>query len=113
MVRSRLCCAPRQSTVGGGAHLDQVELGKVIEFGITVSEERTACRIVADRPVFVVKITGSIYHYGGAKCQSSVGRTADKHVHNRRYRILNAQPGDYPNIMFGVEGNRSVTGTSI
>src|SRR5438105_10124364 len=51
-VRSRLGRTPRQSTVGGGAHLDEVSPASVVELGITVPEERAASRSVADAPVF-------------------------------------------------------------
>ena len=72
MVRVRLSCAPRQSTVGGSAHREEVELGKVVELGITVAEERACGRVIAGGPVFVVEVTRSIHLDGGTPSQSPV-----------------------------------------
>src|SRR6266700_395361 len=113
MVGSRLCCTPLQSTVGGGAHLDTVEFAKVVELGVAVTIEGAAGRIIADRPVFVVKITTGIHHNGGTKCQSPIGRAADEHIDRTSCRILNAKPRDQPDFVFRVVGHRGVTGTEI
>src|SRR5437588_157211 len=66
MVGSRLGHSPRLAPIGGGAHLHPVDVASVVELGIAVTEEGAAGRIVADGPVFVVKLTGSIHHNGSA-----------------------------------------------
>src|SRR5213078_4853489 len=60
LVGRRQCRSPCLAPIGGGAHLHTVDLAKVVELGIAVTEEGAAGRIVADAPVFVVKIPGSI-----------------------------------------------------
>ncbi|TMD57220.1 MAG: hypothetical protein E6I93_03305 [Chloroflexi bacterium] len=113
VVGSRLGCSPRQPTISRGAHLDGVEATRIVELGIAVAKERATGCIITDRPVFVVKMTGSIYHDGGAKCQSAISRTTYKHIDRSGARILNAQPGDHPDLVPGIVGDRSVTGTEI
>src|SRR5579884_4010926 len=55
-VSGGLSWSPRQPSVGGGAHLLKVAVRGIVVLGITVSIMGTARAIVADRPVFVIKI---------------------------------------------------------
>src|SRR5207245_6343371 len=48
IVAGRKCGSPGQSAVGGGTHLDEITQRVVVEFGITVAEERASGGIVAD-----------------------------------------------------------------
>src|SRR3989442_15142925 len=61
IVGGRLCRSPLLSAVGRGTHLDQVAQRIVVEFGITVAEERAAGCSIADSPVFVVKMPIGIH----------------------------------------------------
>src|SRR6266567_3287760 len=112
IVGGRLPCSPGQSAVGGGTHLDQIAQRIVVEFGIAVAVERACGRIIADAPVFVVKMTICIHHDGAAPAQSAISRAADKHI-NRPCRGHYAKPGDDPHIVLGVKSNRGITDTAI
>ena len=112
IVRGRLCWAPRQSTVGGGTHLDKVELAGVVELGIAVPVVGAAGRIIADGPVLVVKITTGIHHHSRSPRQSPIRRATDIHI-DRTGGSLNAKPGDQPDVVLGIEGHRGIAGTGI
>src|SRR5260370_27326732 len=102
IVACRQCCSPVQSAVSGGAHLNQVAQRVVVKLGVAVAVERAADRIIADGPVFVVKMTIIIHHDGIAPAQSAISRAADKHI-NRPGRGHYAKPGDDPHLVLGVE----------
>ena len=44
---------------------------------------------------------------------SPIGRATDEHIDRTGGRILNAQPGDDPDLVLGIVGHRGVTGTKI
>src|SRR5438309_10190655 len=105
--------SPSQSPIGRGAHLLEVVVTRVVKLGITVAIVGTGGRVIADRPVFVVKLPISRHSDRSAPAQSSSGRAADEHIDNRWNRIPEAEVGDYPNPMLGIIGDRGVTSTRI
>src|SRR6266567_3495373 len=112
IVARRQGRSPRQSAIAGGAHLDQVTQSIVIKLGVAVAVERAAGRIVADRPVLVVKMAVIIHHDGSAPGQSPIGRAADIHI-DRTAWVHNTQVGDEPDIVLGIKGHRGIAGTRV
>src|SRR5258708_2623619 len=114
MAGCRLCCSPRLSAVGGGAHLDRIVFTGVVKLGIAVAVEWAAGRIIADGPVFVVKLPICIHHDGIVPGQPPVGRTAGEHIDFLRVPIGGeAQERGQPDSVPGVKSHGSVTDTGI
>src|SRR5258708_19554639 len=87
--------------------------GSGVGLGIAVTREGAGGSSSGDRPVFVVEYAGSIHCYGIAPCQSPISRTADEHIDGSMYRVNDPKPGDHPDLVLGVVGNRWVTRTGI
>ena len=101
--------APRQSAVAGDAHLDQVAQGVVVKLGVAVAEEGAAGRVIADRPVLVVKVSVIIDDYGSAPGQPAIGRAAHIYIDFRGVAVWgDAQVRDQPDPVPGVERHRGV-----
>ena len=83
---------------------------RVVVLGVAVPVERAGRVVVADRPVLVVERARRRDGHRVAP-RLGVGRPAQLHVHDARG--LDAQPGDHPDVVLGVIGDRGVADLTV